>query len=124
MPSRPKGISDAYVYDSTTSPDPEWRALNERLPGMRLFANTSLPGKAEAGGFAGLYTYDVRTYDGTSFSADLRNREGARPALRPVRRPRFRRSARHRRSPSSGSGRTERPTTTCGVARCEPPPPS
>ena len=63
-----EGISDAYVYDSTTSPDPEWRVLNERLPGMRLFANTSLPGKAEAGGFAGLYTYDVRTYDGTSFS--------------------------------------------------------
>ncbi len=62
------GFTDAYVYDSTASPDSEWRALNERLPGMRLFANTSLPGKAKAGGFAGLYTYDVRTYDGTSFS--------------------------------------------------------
>ena len=34
---------------------------------MRLFANTALPGKAAAGGFAGLYTYDVYAYDGSSF---------------------------------------------------------
>ncbi len=34
---------------------------------MRLFANTSLPGKALAGGFNGLYTYDVYVYDGSSF---------------------------------------------------------
>ena len=61
------GITDAYVYDSTTSADSDWRALNARLPGMRLFANTGLPGKAMAGGFAGLYTYDVRVYDGSSF---------------------------------------------------------
>ena len=62
-----KGITDAYVYDSTSSPDAEWKALNAQLTGMRLFANTSLPGKAQAGGFAGLYTYDVRIYDGSSF---------------------------------------------------------
>jgi hypothetical protein len=61
------GISDAYVYDSTSTPDADWRVLNQQLPGMRLFANTNLPGKAEAGGFAGLYTYDVRIYDGSSF---------------------------------------------------------
>jgi hypothetical protein len=63
-----QGITDAYVYDSTFSPDAEWKALNAQLPGMRLFANTSLPGKALAGGFAGLYTYDVRIYDGSSFA--------------------------------------------------------
>ena len=62
-----KGITDAYIYDSTTSPDEEWKALNAELPGMRLFANTYLPGKAKAGGFAGFYTYDVRIYDGSSF---------------------------------------------------------
>jgi glycoprotein endo-alpha-1,2-mannosidase len=62
-----KGITDAYIYDSTSSPDGEWKMLNAQLPGMRLFANTNLPGKAEAGGFAGLYTYDVRIYDGSSF---------------------------------------------------------
>jgi len=61
------GIKDFYVYDSTTTPDTAWRALNESLPGVRLFANTSLPGKAEKGGFAGLYTYDVYIYDGSSF---------------------------------------------------------
>ena len=62
-----KGITDFYVYDSVFTPDDEWRALNRRLPGVRLFANTSLPGKALAGGFAGLYTYDVYIYDGSSF---------------------------------------------------------
>jgi hypothetical protein len=61
------GVTDAYVYDSTASPDDEWKALNARLRGIRLFANTNLAGKAVAGGFAGLYTYDVRIYDGSSF---------------------------------------------------------
>lgn len=61
------GITDFYIYDSATTPDPDWRALNQRLRGVRLFANTSLPGKALAGGFAGLYTYDVSVYDGSSF---------------------------------------------------------
>lgn len=61
------GITNFYIYDSTTAPDIDWRALNERLPGVRLFANTSLPGKALAGGFDGLYTYDVYIYDGSSF---------------------------------------------------------
>jgi hypothetical protein len=34
---------------------------------MRVFAHTSLPGKALKGGFHGLYTYDVLVYDGSSF---------------------------------------------------------
>ena len=61
------GITDFYLYDSATTPDTEWRALSQRLSGVRLFANTSLPGKALAGGFDGLYTYDVYIYDGSSF---------------------------------------------------------
>ena len=61
------GITDAYIYDSTASPDSEWKAANGQLAGLRLFANTGLPGKAEAGGFAGLYTYDVLIYNGRSF---------------------------------------------------------
>ena len=61
------GITDFYVYDSTLTPDADWAALNKRLSGVRLFANTSLPGKARAGGFDGLYTYDVYIYDGSSF---------------------------------------------------------
>jgi len=62
-----QGVTDFYLYDSTLTPDEDWRALNRRFPGVRLFANTSLPGKALAGGFAGLYTYDVYIYDGSSF---------------------------------------------------------
>jgi hypothetical protein len=62
------GIRDFYVYDSTASPDVDWAEINLTLPhGARLFANTGLPGKALAGGFAGLYTYDVFIYDGSSF---------------------------------------------------------
>lgn len=61
------GISDVYVYDSTAIADADWRAVNAALTGVRLFANTALPGRAKAGGFAGLYTYDVLVYDGSSF---------------------------------------------------------
>jgi hypothetical protein len=41
--------------------------VNGALTGVRVFANTALPGKAAAGGFDGLYTYDVYAYDGSSF---------------------------------------------------------
>lgn len=62
------GVRDFYVYDSASSPDESWKALNDRVGGIRLFANTGLPGKALAGGFDGLYTYDVLVFDGTSFA--------------------------------------------------------
>jgi hypothetical protein len=61
------GIRDVYVYDSTSTPDEEWRAALSGLTGFRVFAHTSLPGKALKGGFQGLYTYDVLVYDGSSF---------------------------------------------------------
>lgn len=61
------GIRDVYVYDSTSSPDEDWRAALAGLTGYRVFAHTSLPGKALRGGFQGLYTYDVLVYDGSSF---------------------------------------------------------
>jgi glycoprotein endo-alpha-1,2-mannosidase len=63
----PLGIADFYVYDSTASDDAAWAVVNHALAGARLFANTALAGKAAAGGFAGLYTYDVYAYDGSSF---------------------------------------------------------
>jgi hypothetical protein len=63
----PLGISDVYVYEPSLSADEEWRAANERLEEMRIFAQTPLPGRAAAGGFDGLYTYDVLTLDGSSF---------------------------------------------------------
>jgi glycoprotein endo-alpha-1,2-mannosidase len=61
------GVDDVYVYDSTALPDDQWAELNARVGPMRLFANTRLPGKAKAGGFAGLYTYDVLLYNGNLF---------------------------------------------------------
>ena len=64
---RSLGIRDVYVYDSTREPDDEWRAASTGSTGMRVFANTSLPGKALKGGFDGLYTYDVLVNDGSAF---------------------------------------------------------
>ena len=63
------GIQDVYVYDSTDAPDEDWRTALQDLEGhgLRVFAQTSLPGKALRGGFQGLYTYDVLVYDGRSF---------------------------------------------------------
>ena len=62
------GIRDVYVYDSTRDPDDAWQAALSGLTGYRVFAHTSLPGKALKGGFQGLYTYDVLLNDGTSFA--------------------------------------------------------
>jgi glycoprotein endo-alpha-1,2-mannosidase len=61
------GISDFYIWDSSSLPDTEWAELNARLDDVRIFANTNLPGKAAAGRFDGLYTYDVLLYKGTLF---------------------------------------------------------
>ena len=65
---RALGITDYYVYASTLVPDADWATVNKSLAGVRLFADTTLPGKAAAGGFTGFYTYDVYTYTGPSFA--------------------------------------------------------
>lgn len=64
---RELGVADFYLYGSTDSSDAAWSALNRGLRGVRTFANTPYAAKAAAGGFAGLYTYDVLLYDGSSF---------------------------------------------------------
>jgi len=64
---RGQGVRDFYVYDSMRDADASWAAALRPLDGVRVFANTSLPGRTKAGGFDGLYTYDVFVYDGTSF---------------------------------------------------------
>ena len=61
------GVTDFYVWASVDLPDAEWRTLNGSLEGVRVFANTNLPGRAAAGGFDGVYTYDVLLYDGRFF---------------------------------------------------------
>jgi glycoprotein endo-alpha-1,2-mannosidase len=64
---RDLGIRDAYVYDSIVDEDATWRAALAALRGVRVFAQTTLPGKARKGGFQGLYSYDVLVHDGRSF---------------------------------------------------------
>jgi hypothetical protein len=61
------GISDFYIWASSALPNAEWAEMNDRLDGVRTFANTNLPGKAAAGRFDGLYTYDVLLFEGTLF---------------------------------------------------------
>jgi glycoprotein endo-alpha-1,2-mannosidase len=61
------GLRDFYVWASSALPAEEWRGLNASLSGVRVFANTNLPGLAAAGGFDGLYTYDVLLFDGSLF---------------------------------------------------------
>ncbi|MFN8222606.1 MAG: hypothetical protein U0R50_05070 [Gaiellales bacterium] len=63
-----RGIDDFYVYDSSQLADEDWSAELSALPdGVRVFANTWLVGKAAAGGFSGLYPYDVVVYPVSSF---------------------------------------------------------
>lgn len=61
------GIADFYVWASVDLPDAEWASLNGRLEGVRTFANTNLVGRAAAGGFDGVYTYDVLLFGGSMF---------------------------------------------------------
>jgi hypothetical protein len=62
------GLRDFYVWASSALPAADWRELNGTLTGVRVFANTNLAGLAAAGGFDGLYTYDVLLFDGALFA--------------------------------------------------------
>ncbi len=64
---RSLGVSDFFVYHATDFPAADWSALNATLDGVRLFAQTKLVGFAQAGGFDGVYTYDILTSSGSSF---------------------------------------------------------
>jgi glycoprotein endo-alpha-1,2-mannosidase len=64
---RTLGVRDYYVYDSTLIADDAWAAALRPLTGVHVLANTSLVGRALAGGFDGIYTYDVLINSGSSF---------------------------------------------------------
>jgi hypothetical protein len=64
---RSLGIRDVYVYGPHDSPASDWTALTS-VDGMRVFAQTALVGFAAAGGFDGVYTYDILTYGGQRFA--------------------------------------------------------
>jgi hypothetical protein len=65
------GVREFYVYQPEDVPDADWAALNDSLAASgqpRLIAQTALAGRAAAGHFGGLYTYDVLSYDGEDFA--------------------------------------------------------
>lgn len=64
---RTLGITDFYAYRPLDFPAAAWAELNSSLEGVRVFAQTALPGFAAAGGFDGIYTYDILVYGGASF---------------------------------------------------------
>lgn len=65
---RQLGIADFYLYAPNQDGLPwDWGAMNERLDGVRIFAQTGRVGYAAAWKFDGLYTYDILTYGGDSF---------------------------------------------------------
>jgi hypothetical protein len=59
------GIGDFYLYGGHETPLADWAEVNASLdPGVRLFLQTAFAGEAAAGGFDGLYTYDVLVHHG------------------------------------------------------------
>ena len=60
---RARGAGDLYVYAPEDAPAEEWKQALARVDG-RVFAQTPLAGFAAAGGFDGVYTYDILVYGG------------------------------------------------------------
>ena len=67
VPARCSACATSTCGRPRSCPAADWRELNATLAGVRVFANTNLAGLAAAGGFDGLYTYDVLLFDGTLF---------------------------------------------------------
>ncbi len=61
------GIYEFYVYEPQDLSAADWKTLTSRESDVRFYAQTGLPGFAAAGGFAGVYTYDILVYGGNSF---------------------------------------------------------
>ena len=61
------GIMRFFVYRPFDIAKQDWAALRERVPGIQLYAQTSLAGRAAAAGFDGLYTYDILLWGPESF---------------------------------------------------------
>jgi glycoprotein endo-alpha-1,2-mannosidase len=62
------GATDFYVYGPQDSAAADWRAAFAELAGVRVFAQTHLPGFAAAAGFHGIYTYDIVVHSGDRMS--------------------------------------------------------
>src|SRR5581483_6792394 len=62
------GVTTFFVYRPADLPTEDWAAMNDRLTGVRVFAQTGLVGQAAAGHFDGIYTYDVLVYGAETFA--------------------------------------------------------
>jgi hypothetical protein len=61
------GVTTFYVYEPQDQAWSDWAGMNDRLDGVRVYAQTSLVGQAVAGHFDGVYTYDVLVYGPETF---------------------------------------------------------
>ena len=62
------GIADVYVYRADDVAAEHWAAVNDRFDAQtRVFAQTGRVGRAAAGHFDGVYTYDILVWGGGSF---------------------------------------------------------
>jgi glycoprotein endo-alpha-1,2-mannosidase len=62
------GIREVYVYSPQDLAPSDWATVNAQLPDVRVFAQTPYAGFAAAGGFDGVYTYDVLVFGGRTFA--------------------------------------------------------
>lgn len=62
------GVRDFYVYGAHDAPAAAWAAATSPLEGVRVFVQTHLVGFAAAGGFDGIYTYDILVHGGDKFA--------------------------------------------------------
>ena len=67
---RTYGIRTFYVYRPLDLPVADWAAAKQALHagGSTVYAQTALVGAAAAGGFDGVYTYDIVVYGGNKFA--------------------------------------------------------
>jgi glycoprotein endo-alpha-1,2-mannosidase len=65
---RTLGITRIFVYRPFDISTSDWAELRAREPDIQLYAQTALAGKAAAGKFDGIYTYDVLLWGGDTFS--------------------------------------------------------
>jgi glycoprotein endo-alpha-1,2-mannosidase len=64
---RSLGITRFFVYRPFDIDEQQWAGLRGRVPGVQLFAQTSLAGRAAAARFDGVYTYDILLWGADSF---------------------------------------------------------
>jgi hypothetical protein len=65
---RTLGITRVFVYRPFDIAPADWAALRDREPGIELYAQTTLVGRAAKARFDGVYTYDVLLWGGDMYS--------------------------------------------------------